>query len=150
MTPPTYSSAAKMALAQAQFFKQGKFAVVGASQDPSKFGYKVLKWYLNHDLPVVPINPNGRAIDNIPTLLSLSALPCASSYAISVITPPSVTRGVIAQAEELGIRHVWLQPGAEDAEALATATASGMNVIAGGGVCVLVSGSEAMRAAAKL
>lgn len=39
------------------FFLAKHFAVAGASTNPSKFGYKVLAWYKQHDLPVTPINP---------------------------------------------------------------------------------------------
>ena len=57
--------------------------------------------------------------------------------AISIITPPKVTEAVVEEAGRLGIRHVWMQPGAESDAAIARATELGMNVIAGG-PCLLV------------
>ena len=58
--------------------------------------------------------------------------------AVSIITPPAVTEKIVAQALALGIKNIWLQPGAESAAAIAAAEAAGANVI-GGGPCVLVT-----------
>ena len=54
-----------------------------------------------------------------------------------IITPSAVTEKVAEEAPKLGIRHMWMQAGAERAAAIARATELGMNVIAGG-PCVLV------------
>ena len=76
--------------------------------------------------------------------LSRSANPdcCASEDQdviwISVITPPPVTEKVVAEAVELGIQNIWLQPGAESDQAIAQAEAAGVNLIAGG-PCLLVA-----------
>jgi len=56
---------------------------------------------------------------------------------ISVITPPPVTERVVEQAIRRGIKHVWMQPGAESERAVAACEAAGINVIADGS-CVLV------------
>lgn len=45
------------------FFLAQRFAVAGASNDAHKYGYKVLKWYTVHDLPVTPINPVRLLLD---------------------------------------------------------------------------------------
>jgi predicted CoA-binding protein len=58
-------------------------------------------------------------------------------HSISVITPPAVTERVVAEAIRKGIRHVWMQPGAESIKAVADCAAAGINVIADGS-CVLV------------
>ncbi|TPX64523.1 hypothetical protein SpCBS45565_g05807 [Spizellomyces sp. 'palustris'] len=134
---------------QIEFFKAGKFAVVGASADRSKYGNKVFRWYLDHNLSVVPINPKSPTIESHQTHASLSALPSPSEYAVSILTPPKVTSSVIAEAASLGIKNVWMQPGSDSPEVVALARQNGMNVIAGG-PCILVSGEEAMKAAAKL
>jgi predicted CoA-binding protein len=56
---------------------------------------------------------------------------------ISVITPPAVTERVVAEAIRKGIRHIWMQPGAESEAAVAACRQAGINVIADGS-CVLV------------
>ena len=58
--------------------------------------------------------------------------------ALSVVTPPKVTRRLVPEAVARGVRHVWMQPGAEDEEAIREAEAAGASVIHGG-PCVLVA-----------
>ncbi|KAJ3399703.1 hypothetical protein HDV05_001571, partial [Chytridiales sp. JEL 0842] len=87
--------------AQSFFSKATSYAVVGASADPSKFGNKVLKWYIQHNLPVVPVNPKSPEIESIPCITSLSALPSPSTTSVSVITPPAVTLSVLKEAQKL-------------------------------------------------
>ena len=57
--------------------------------------------------------------------------------AVSIITPPKITEQVVKDAAAAGIKHVWMQPGAESAEAIQVAEDLGMEVIAGG-PCYLV------------
>ncbi|KAJ3086583.1 hypothetical protein HK102_012888, partial [Quaeritorhiza haematococci] len=86
-------------------------------------------------------------IESVPAVPSLSQLPGShSDYSVSVITPPAVTVSVVKEAHSLGIKNVWLQPGAEDPEAVAFAKENGMNLI-WGGPCILVSGYEAKKGA---
>ncbi len=68
---------------------------------------------------------------------------------MSVITPPNVTQQVLESAIQLGIRHVWIQPGAEHPEAIQKALAHQINVVYGGD-CVLVMGLQALQQASKL
>jgi len=118
------------------FLASPPFAVVGASSDPSKFGYRVLRKYLEHDLPVTPVNPKGGRIEGLAVARTLADVEPRPG-AISVITPPDVTTGVVRDAIELGIRHIWLQPGAESDEAVRLAAAADVSLLHGG-PCVLV------------
>lgn len=94
-------------------FLAGKvFAVVGASADRSKFGNKVLRCYLQNDLRAIPIHPSLKSVEGEKAYPSLSDLP-EKVHGISVITPPAVTRKILEEAIHLGIKNIWLQPGAE-------------------------------------
>ncbi|MEZ6126658.1 MAG: CoA-binding protein [Planctomycetaceae bacterium] len=120
----------------ADFLEAGPFAVVGASPDRSKYGNKVLRCCLQHEMHAVPVNPNAAEVEGISACRSLSEMqPVARS--VSIITPPPVTERVVAEALELGIRQFWMQPGAESAAAVAACKAAGANVISGG-PCLLV------------
>lgn len=114
-----------------------RFAVVGASQDRAKYGNKVLRVYQQNHLDVVPINPGGGQIEGLDALSDLASLP-EPVDGISIVTPPAVTKKVVEQALSLGIKNIWMQPGAEDPDAVAAAEQAGANVIAGG-PCVLVA-----------
>ncbi|EEH47149.1 uncharacterized protein PADG_03247 [Paracoccidioides brasiliensis Pb18] len=140
------------------FFSSPRFAVAGASTDPSKFGYKILAWYHQHSLPVTPLNPWAPEIafpsHTYSTTPSPSALPSPKQTSLSVVTPPKVTLAVLKEAKSVDIPAVWLQPGTFDDEVLAyarenfKAAVAGMEGSAGHeGWCVLVDGEDALAAA---
>ena len=119
------------------FLAEGPWAVVGASTDREKYGNKVLRCYVqNGKTPVHPINPKADEVEGLTAYADLDALP-ETARAISIITPPKVTEAVVEKAAELGIRHLWMQPGAESDAAIARAEELGLSVIAGG-PCLLV------------
>ncbi len=119
-----------------QFFSSPSFGVVGASSDPAKYGNRVLRAYLKHQLTAYPINPNCSDIDGLRCLASVKDLP-DQTKSLSIITPPSVTEQIVREAAEKGIQNVWMQPGAESEAAVRLAQEHGMNVIADGS-CVMV------------
>ncbi|PIE24721.1 MAG: CoA-binding protein [Planctomycetota bacterium] len=120
-----------------EFFEHGPFAVVGASTKREKYGNKVLRCYLQHDLQAYPINPHADEVEGLPAYPDLNSTP-QKPGAISVITPPEITEKLLEQAHEFGIDWVWLQPGAESPKAIAKAEGYGMKLIAGG-PCLLVA-----------
>ena len=123
---------------QIKAFLSGKrFAVIGASQDRSKYGNKVLRVYTQNNLDVVPVNPTADEIEGLTAYRDLPSIPGAID-GISIVTPPRVTETVVAQALSLGIKNIWMQPGAESSEAVELAQHAGANVIAGG-PCILVA-----------
>ena len=144
-----------------RFFASPSFAVAGASQSSSKFGYRILAWYHAHSLPVTPINPSRASISlpsktyqTVPSVVSLSS---ASSTAVSFLTPPPVTRQVLKEAKEAGVKAVWLQPGSFDEEGMKFATENfesavggyDEGTVGGEGWCVLVDGEDALSRAGR-
>jgi predicted CoA-binding protein len=119
-----------------EFLAQSRFAVVGASTDRTKYGNKVLRCYLQHGRDAVPVNPKDAVVEGLAAVKSLAEIQ-PPPEAVSIITPPKVTEAVVEEAGKLGIKHLWMQPGAESDAAVARARAFGMNVIAGG-PCLLV------------
>lgn len=121
----------------ASFLAVGSFAVVGASADRAKYGNKVLRCYAQHGLPVVGVHPKLTAVEGLPCHPSLAAIP-GPPRAASVVAPPAAASSIVADALAAGVRHLWFQPGAEDAAAIASARAAGLSVIADG-PCLLVA-----------
>jgi predicted CoA-binding protein len=119
------------------FLAGRRFAVVGASSSREKYGNKVLRAYLQDGRDAVPVNPAGGEIEGLTAATSLAAVP-GEIDGVSIITPPPVTEKVVDQAIERGIKHIWMQPGAESANAIERAEQSGASVIAGG-PCILVT-----------
>ena len=121
-----------------QSFLAGKrFAVVGASQDREKYGNKVLRVYMQDNRDVVPINPSATDVEGLAAYRDLASVP-DDIDGVSIITPPAVTERVVQDAIKRGIKHIWMQPGAENRAAIQAAEEAGANVIAGG-PCILVS-----------
>lgn len=120
-----------------RFLAVGRFAVVGASDDRAKYGNKVLRCYQQHDLPVVGVHPKRTEVEGERCYPKLTDVPGAPR-AVSIVAPPATAAGIVADAIAAGCRHLWFQPGAEDAAAIATARKAGVEVIAGG-PCVLVA-----------
>lgn len=124
----------------ARFLAVGSFAVVGASADRAKYGNKVLRCYAQHGLPVVAVHPKLTEVEGRPGHASLVAAKksIGSVPAVSVVAPPAAAAAIVADAQAAGVRHLWFQPGAEDANAIAAARAAGIEVVAGG-PCLLVA-----------
>ena len=119
------------------FLAEGPWAVVGASSDRSKYGNKVLRCYQQAGrAPLFAVHPKEAEIEGLAAFADLASLP-EKPHGVSIITPPPVTERVVEQAIELGIEHLWMQPGAESLNAVTRAEAAGLAVISGG-PCVLV------------
>jgi uncharacterized protein len=120
-----------------EFLKGQVFGVVGASTDRSKYGNKILRCYLQHDLIAWPVHPSEKEIEGVPCATDLVNLP-EPVHGLSIITPPPVTEQVVHAAAEAGIKRLWIQPGAESHVAIESAQELGLSVIAGG-PCLLVA-----------
>jgi predicted CoA-binding protein len=120
-----------------KFFDGKRFAVVGASQDRTKYGNKVLRVYQQNRIDVVPVNPKADEVEGLKAYPDLMSIPGAI-HGVSIITPPAITERVVQQAIQKGIQHIWMQPGAESDAAMKAAQEAGANVIAGG-PCILVA-----------
>ncbi|MFO7831025.1 MAG: CoA-binding protein [Desulfuromonadaceae bacterium] len=120
----------------ARFLGAKKFAVAGASTRRHKFGNKVLRCYLEHGYDVIPVNPGADEVEGLTCVASVTDLP-PEVDALSIITAPAVTLEVVQQSVEKGIKHIWMQPGAEEPEAVELCREHEINVIADGS-CLLV------------
>jgi len=93
------------------------WAVVGVSADQNKFGYKVYKRLLAAGYTVYPVNPKLKELEGRQVYPELSSLPEVPDV-VNCVVPPAVTAAIVPLCAEQGIKYLWLQPGAECAEAL--------------------------------
>jgi len=119
-----------------KFLNARTFAVAGASNRPHKYGNKVFRALLAAGRDAYPLNPAQDEIEGHRAYPSIADLPIVPE-ALSVITPPEVTRRVVADAIAAGVHHIWMQPGAEEEQASRSAREAGINVIDDGS-CILV------------
>ncbi|MEW6304513.1 MAG: CoA-binding protein [Verrucomicrobiota bacterium] len=103
-------------------------AVIGASNDRSKYGNKAVRAYRHHGHVVYAINPKEAEIEGLPAFKSILDLPVRPDM-VSVYLPPAVTLNVLADIAAKGCNELWLNPGTESPEVLAEATRLGLNVV---------------------
>lgn len=112
------------------------FAVAGASRVRAKYGNKVLRCYLQNGRSAFALNRHGEEVEGAPGFKRLVDVP-VPIHGLSIVTPPAITEQLVEDAAALGIRHLWMQPGAESEEAIERAQELGLECIAGG-PCLLV------------
>jgi len=131
---------------QKLFLSSPRYAVVGASTDESKWGTKVLKWYLARDKTVTPIHPKEDTLQGVPTVRAVADLSSPAETSISVITPPKITLGVLEQAKAAATPALWLQPGTVDDTVIAYIKENGLeDKVIYGGPCILVEGDGILK-----
>ncbi|KAL0956897.1 hypothetical protein HGRIS_003003 [Hohenbuehelia grisea] len=136
-------STTKRTTFQQRFLESQQFAVVGASQDETKWATKVLKWYKDRHLDVIPIHPGEKELLGIRTVRSLGDLPNPSQTAISVTAVPHVALSILKQMRVLAIPLVWLQPGSEDETVIKYIKDNKLaDRVLFGGPCVMKEGNE--------
>lgn len=123
------------------FLREGPYAVVGASVHRYKYGNKVLRAYQQRNLEVYAVNPNAVEVEGLKSYASLPTLPKAPR-GVSIITPPETTEQIVEDAAQVGVRFLWMQPGAESPRAVKRAGELGMEVIADGSCFLVVAGDR--------
>ena len=117
------------------FVNRRVWAVVGASQDRSKFGNRVFRDLRGAGYTVYPVNPKGGNLEGARVYASLAELPQVPDV-IDLVVPPAVTEQVVKEAHELGLTRVWMQPGAQSEAAIAYCQQHGIQVVHG--ACAMV------------
>jgi predicted CoA-binding protein len=110
------------------FVDRRVWAVVGASQDPAKFGYRVFRNLHQAGYEVFPVNPRGGELLGVQVYRSLADLPQAPEV-VDMVVPPAVTGQIVREMHELGLSRVWMQPGSESDTAIAYCREQGIQVV---------------------
>lgn len=105
-----------------------RIAVVGASRDREKYGYKGLMDLHNAGFQVCGINPNCTEIDGVACYPDLDSLPWSPELVVMVV-PPGITEKVVREAVDAGVKRIWMQPGSESPEAIALCEAEGIELV---------------------
>ena len=103
-------------------------AVVGASNDRSKYGNKAVRAYLQQGYDVYPVNPKEETIEGLTSYKSVLDVP-ADLDRITVYVPPAAGMKILDEIAAKGVKEVWLNPGAESDEVVQRATALGLRPI---------------------
>jgi len=117
------------------FLDQPAIAVVGASRLGKKFGNIACRELRAKGYRVHIVHPSGAPVDGERSYSSLSELP-ERVGAVLIVVPPAAALQVVRDAAEAGIRHVWLQQGAESPAVLDACRELGLDVVSG--ECILM------------
>lgn len=111
------------------------WAVVGASENPGKYGNKIYKKLKSKGYKVYPVNPNYETIEGDRCYSNLSSLPEVPEV-IDMVVSPKLGMEVIEEASKLGVENIWLQPGTHNNEIMELIESKGINAVQ---ACVLVA-----------
>ncbi len=103
-------------------------AVIGASNNRSKFGNKAVRAYLQQGYTVYPVNPNESEIEGLKAYASIADVPTRPDR-VSVYLPPPLVAKVLPEIAAKGCEELWLNPGAESPEVVEQAESLGLTVV---------------------
>ncbi len=120
------------------FLAQDTLAVIGVSHDRRKFGNIVYRNLRDKGYRVLAVHPHHDTAEGDPCYPDLAALP-ERVAGIVVVVPPHATEQIVREADAVGIKRVWLQPGAESAAAIQYCNEHDLAVVYAECVMVLAS-----------
>ncbi len=111
-------------------------AIVGATDNPAKYGCVIYRDLKGKGFTVYPVNPQRTSIDGDPAFPDVGSIPVKPAI-VNFVVPPSTTLKVLPQCLELDLMNIWVQPGAESPEVIAFLQQNSFNYIAN--ACIMVA-----------
>lgn len=105
-------------------------AMVGASADPTKFSYGVLRVLHETGYDMIPVNPTeaGNEIRGLKCYESLSAIDRPVDM-VQIFRSSEAAHEVVEEAIRIGAKVIWMQLGVRNDEAARLAEAAGLKVV---------------------
>ncbi len=113
--------------------------VIGVSDRPEKFGYRIFTDLLAAGYKVTGVNPRGIEVNGQKTFKTLKEVLPRPELVITVV-PSAVTERVVDDCRDLGIKEIWMQPGSESESAIKKAKEYDIKVTAN--ACFMVEVGE--------
>lgn len=114
-------------------------AIIGASNNRSKFGNKAVRAYQHQGWEIYPVHPTLSEVEGLRAYPSLDAVPERYLDRVLFYVPPQIGVGLLDQIPGKQVGEVWINPGAESPELLKRAEELGLNVIQ---ACAMVDVGE--------
>lgn len=118
-----------------KMMSQKVWAVIGANNNPRKYGNMIYNKLLRHNYKVYPVNHKYDSIENNRCYPSISDLPEIPDV-LNMVVAPKICEDYLHQAARLGIKYIWLQPGTHDQNVMDLVSKYELDAVQG---CVLVS-----------
>jgi predicted CoA-binding protein len=113
-----------------EFFQHTPIAVIGISRSGKKFGDAAYRELKKRQHKIVPVHPKMGTFDNDTCYPDFASLP-EPAGSVYISTKAGSTAAVVRDAVKSGIRHIWIQPGAQSDEAIAFCREQGVNLVVG-------------------
>jgi uncharacterized protein len=90
-------------------------ALVGATNHSQKFGNIIMKDMMRKGYKMIPVNPRAKSVEGLQAFPDLTSARKNEDIGLVVyVIPPALTRQSLDEALNLGLKKVWIQPGAGD------------------------------------
>jgi predicted CoA-binding protein len=103
-------------------------AILGASEDRTKFGNKSVRAHLRQGYDVYPVNPKAESIEGLKAYPRLADVPVALDR-VSVYLPPAIGLKVLDEVAAKGCKELFLNPGSDSPEVIDKARELGLEPI---------------------
>jgi predicted CoA-binding protein len=111
-----------------EFMAKKKFALVGATDNKDKNGYRIFKNLKNRGYEVYPVNPKLKSLEGTNCYGKLADIPVKVDV-VDFVVPPAVTENILKECRTLGLNRIWLQPGSESQAAIKFCNENNMKVV---------------------
>jgi predicted CoA-binding protein len=118
--------------------KQNTIVIVGASNNPEKYGYKIFQDLKEFGYHVIPIHPTEQIVQGVTAYSTLTEMKqhdeqneqqSSALWVINFVIPPEKTLAVLQECLTLGLKNVWFQPGSSDEKVLEYCEQNGFRFI---------------------
>lgn len=117
------------------FLSQKKIAVVGVSRKKTKFGNVIYKELKQKGYNVFAVNPNMQTFEGDACYSDLQSIP-GKADAVVINVPPLQAEKVVREANQAGIKKVWLQQGSQSESAVKYCEENGIDCVSN--ECILM------------
>ena len=106
------------------------YAIVGATANKKKYGYKVLVDLKNKGFKVVPVNPKYEEVAGLPCFPDLISLEERPDVVILIVGQENAKK-IVKECLDLKLNRLWFQPGSEFKDAINMAQSAGFKIMVG-------------------
>lgn len=105
-------------------------AVIGASNDRSKYGNKAVRAFRRAGYDVFPVNPTEPEVEGLKAYVSIADIPGPLDK-ITVYVRPATLLKLLPDIAAKGCKELWLNPGTSSGAVVEEASKLGLNPVEG-------------------
>jgi hypothetical protein len=110
------------------FHESKNIAVVGLSDDASRYSFKVASFLMLNGFEIIPVNPNIDSWRGKKSYTKLSAIPMKID-AVDIFRKSEFVKEIVDEAIAIRAKAVWMQEGVVDEAAATYAEEKGLLVV---------------------